>query len=92
MKKYFGRFSGKQKELYMELINLLLDKVDEIRWNLTYKLEDFVDKIKNRCTKNPETCKKINCSCPFVGEFLEEIDVKPKKKKKNNVKKTKKNN
>jgi hypothetical protein len=67
----------------MQLLNLLLDKIDEIRWNLTWKLEDFVDKIKNRCTGNPESCKRTNCSCPFV----EEIVVKNKKKSKKKTKK-----
>lgn len=62
----------------MNLLNLLLDKVDEIRWNLTWKVEDFVDKIKNRCTNNPESCQRVSCSCPWV----EEVSVKPKKKKK----------
>ena len=76
----------------MQLLNAFFDKIDEIRWDLSYKLEELIEAIKYRCTKNPETCKKINCGCPFVGEFLKEIEVKPKKKKKNNVKKTKKSN
>lgn len=62
----------------MQLLNILFDKIDEIRWDLTYKIEDFVDKLKNRCTNNPESCKRTNCTCPFI----EEIVVKAKKKKK----------
>lgn len=69
----------------MNLLNLLLDKIDEIRWNLTWGVEDFVDKIKHRCTGNPESCQRTACNCPWV----EEVSVKPKKKK--NVKKNKKN-
>lgn len=67
----------------MQFLNVLFDKIDEIRWDLTYKLENFVETLKYRCTKNPKTCKRINCSCPWV----EEISIKPKKKKTKNFKK-----
>jgi hypothetical protein len=71
----------------MRLLNILFDKIDEIRWDLTYKIENIIERLKCPCTKNPETCKRINCNCPFVGEIVEEIEVKPKKNKRKNSKK-----
>lgn len=68
----------------MNLLNLLLDKVDEIRW----KLEDFVWAVKDKIQLNKEL-KDIDSQWE-----VEEIEIKPKKKKfkKKNAKKNKRSN
>jgi hypothetical protein len=63
----------------MELLNRFLDKINEFRWCLAWKIEDFFYAVKDKI--KPETSE---------DDLFEEIVVKPKRKKKN-VKKNKKN-
>ena len=57
----------------INLMNWLLNILEEIKWKATEVIWVVQDKI---------TLWKINKSDePFVGEFVEEVEAKPKKKK-----------
>lgn len=71
----------------MQFLNFLKDKIEDIRWGLTWKIEDLIWLIKNKISLD----KELKC-IDFYDDEAEEIEVKAKKKKKKNVKKTKKNN
>jgi len=61
--------------------------LNEIYWNIKFKIEDAFYAIKDKLNKNSYEVE------PFVGEsYIEEIEEKPKKKKakKKSAKKTKK--
>jgi len=49
-------------------MNWLNNILDEIKW----KAQDFIWAIQDKFKKSDE---------PFIGEYVEEIEVKPKKKK-----------
>jgi len=58
-------------------MNWLNNILDEIKW----KAQDFIWAIQDKFKKSDE---------PFIGEYVEEVEVKPKKKKAKKKSKNKK--